>query len=452
MMNVHQISQLSIEHNLEDIIRLPQPEESALANAKQEELYKVAQVFSRLWQELVMNQITLSSDRVTGVCSISGKMTQLEGVLLWDRVLLSLGSYYDFAARAILPPKLTEGKKEIYLIPGLNSKSIDALTAEVERFENVPDYQRQSLILTGIYFNSLFMSYFLRLLRQREQLDMLVMFEKSAHRMLMTMYDLSQIASSVDQRLLANRLFRSSLEYLVEVYSNVEVTWNQEHYPGVFSKINLPELSLLAKRAQVIVQKYGEKEVEKVFEQQLALIAQSLGFYVVSTRRGERTVDLVCISGDPYEKITVLLEAKTSTKPYSLPTKDERALVEYIEEVKRSLRTLPPLKYVLIVGHRAGQNLEKKLAQLQERTEVPIRFCAAQDLADLRESIPGSAPLRALTECILRSSHILPRGFATAVAERYTTEQEAHSDFVRKMLSSQTSLKKCIDALGSNGA
>jgi len=48
---------------------------------------------------------------------------------------------------------------------------------------------------------------------------------------------------------------------------------------AMFSNVNLAELSQLASRAQGIIKKYGERSVEKVFETQLALLAQSLGFY-----------------------------------------------------------------------------------------------------------------------------------------------------------------------------
>lgn len=183
-----------------------------------------------------------------------------------------------------------------------------------------------------------------------------------------------------------------------------------------------------------MVRKYGAKHLEKAFEFQLALIVQSLGLLVVSSQPGERAVDLICISSDPTERGTLLLEAKTSGRPYALPTKDERALLEYIEVVRRSLTTLPPLRLVVILGQTATSTLEGKLAQLEGRAGVPIRFCTAQELADLRESVPGPIAISSLLEAFYASPRVLPRGTLEAVSERYRNNQSAHSAFVKALL------------------
>jgi hypothetical protein len=136
-------------------------------------------------------------------------------------------------------------------------------------------------------------------------------------------------------------------------------------HPGPYSQMRLRELPALASRASVMVDRYGEKRVEKVFETQLSLLVQSLGFAVVRTRSGERRVDLLCIAGGPGE-FTFLLEAKTSARPYSFSTADERALSEYVRDVRRSVAgNIPALRFVLLVGASRGQNSRLQVAEVR---------------------------------------------------------------------------------------
>ena len=143
----------------------------------------------------------------------------------------------------------------------------------------------------------------------------------------------------------------------------------------------------------------------------------------------------MCISSDPSVHMSFLLEAKTSAKPYALPAKDGRALLEYVADARRALSTLPPLRFVLLLGHGPARTVEGKLARLEAAANVPMRFCAAQDLADLRESILGPAPLHALTDEILAGPHVLPRGFVSTVVRSHDAARTAHTAFVEEMLS-----------------
>jgi len=70
---------------------------------------------------------------------------------------------------------------------------------------------------------------------------------------------------------------------------------------------------------------------------------------------------------------------------------------------------------------------------------MPVRFCRVQDLADLRRSIPGPAPLTAFSESVLSGEHVLQRGFAKAIAQSHMDRQAVVSELVRVFLSLQTS-------------
>jgi hypothetical protein len=186
--------------------------------------------------------------------------------------------------------------------------------------------------------------------------------------------------------------------------------------------------------------RYGRKYVERVFEKQLALIMQSFGLYVVSTRVGQSTVDLVCISSDPLERITLLVEAKTTKGNYSLPRKDDRALRDYIDDVRRILTTLPPLSLVLLLGNKPSRTLNAKLGRLETHACVPVRFMPARELALLRERIIGPLPLRIFIREAVARSRIVDATAVTAIVESYDATQAAHRSFVEAMLSTQGTL------------
>jgi|GEM_PF-2465536 len=81
----------------------------------------------------------------------------------------------------------------------------------------------------------------------------------------------------------------------------------QKEAEGSLLGANLKELSLLSVRDEMAIEKYGVKRLEKVFEQKLALIFQSFGFTVVPARPGEARADLLCIARS--DRFTFLVDA-----------------------------------------------------------------------------------------------------------------------------------------------
>ena len=145
------------------------------------------------------------------------------------------------------------------------------------------------------------------------------------------------------------------------------------------------------------------------------------------------TIDLVCISSDPDDRFTALWEAKSTKRAYGLPTDDERAIEEYVVQAKRGLKTLGPLRYILIVSHSPAKSLDRKLIRLEASAGIPIRFATAQSVANLREALPGPAPMLALREAIVTGGHILDKEFWKRSFETMREEQDAHAAFVRSM-------------------
>jgi hypothetical protein len=163
------------------------------------------------------------------------------------------------------------------------------------------------------------------------------------------------------------------------------------------------------------------------------MLASTLGCVVVQTRRFERSVDIVCFSETP--KATFLIEAKTTAGPYSLPTKDERALAEYVETVREGLRFLPSLQLVIIVGPDPTGTLGPKLRRLSLEIGVPIRFLRAGELARARQQIAGSFPLSKFLKCLKEDSEVIDQQTISTLIQWDRTDRQRFLDLVNLRLS-----------------
>ncbi|MEU2612667.1 hypothetical protein ABZ570_13975 [Micromonospora sp. NPDC007271] len=200
------------------------------------------------------------------------------------------------------------------------------------------------------------------------------------------------------------------------------------------SVVHTRDLHRLASRSDAVVARYGEKQVEVRLEQQLSLLFQSLGFYVAGTSRAERRVDLICIApahgGAPF---SMLVEAKSSKGKYALPTKDSRALAEYVDHAS-ALTTVPPLKVVLIVGPEPSGTIEEKLRMLEGGISIPVRYCEAGLLGSLRDALTGPVQPSLFLKHILGSSPVVDRSAILQICSADSNQRKLHTDFVRGLL------------------
>lgn len=211
-----------------------------------------------------------------------------------------------------------------------------------------------------------------------------------------------------------------------------------EHRNLAFGSLVLvQELHLLASRNGTMLERYGAKQVEERFEQQLALLMQSFGFLVVATKRGERRVDLVCLAPSTSgagESFTILVEAKSAGGNYALPTKDSRAIAEYVRATQRALSTLPLVKMVLIVGPAVASTVPGKLQSLESEVGLPIRYVEARLLAEMRRRSPGPIPTDAFLASAVRGDHVLDGRLLAEVSAAEKRVTEAHANFVSALL------------------
>jgi hypothetical protein len=200
------------------------------------------------------------------------------------------------------------------------------------------------------------------------------------------------------------------------------------------------ELHDLACRTEKVISRYGEDEVEARFERQLSLLMQSFGFLVISAKRGQRQVDLICIApGAPGEAFTFLLEAKSTAANYALPTRDARAIQEYVSSVRSVLKTLPPLRLILIVSGNHTKTIDKKITELEASCGIPVRFCGASVLQSLRRQLPGPLDLSQFLKTCTNANKVLNWQNAAHLIQTDAAVRNAHAEFVQKLFKQSTS-------------
>lgn len=414
------------EAGVKFLIALPEPQKSLLAKADSKKLLEVCKSFRKLWGELIIDQILIPHIEITDVPE-NMKIPETKEEI-WDSLFLTVAIYYNYAFRRYV--EVEKGEKD--LPAGISLRSIEKfIQGDVDKDEDIFHLRTMSFE----YFSCMMVLYILPSMKGSSMpVGVISVFESQYHQRIFRFYKYINALSGMKKKV-GMALFGSVLGMAKRVF--VEMPYDKEYMPGAFSAIKTSELSLIASRNEVVIKRYGSKSIEKIFESQLALIMQSFGMYVVSTRMGVSTVDLLCISSFPEKQYTFLIEAKTTNKPYSLPRKDFRALKEYVEDVRRNLQTLPQLKFVVLVAHEPSKNLPNKLREFQTETGVPIRFIHAKQVSGLREKLVGLLPPDIFADKILSSPFVLDKGFVEEIVKSHITLQKAHSDFVEAIFTAK---------------
>jgi hypothetical protein len=158
-----------------------------------------------------------------------------------------------------------------------------------------------------------------------------------------------------------------------------------------YHALNAIDLEGLASRRPSLREKYG-MSIERAFERQLSLLFTSFGYAVIESVPGKRQVDLLCVTASP-APATFVVEAKTTTAShYTLPATHERALDEHVNEVKRNLRGLPPLKLILVVAPAFSKGAARRLEAVGRRHGVGCYGVPVHVLALLRIPHLGEIP------------------------------------------------------------
>jgi hypothetical protein len=387
---------------------LASPYEELRGFTSTDDLLSAAEIFYALLVKLLDGDYGFDSDPVEYKCATCTKLHSYDRRAALNRLLMIIGDFYSYTAHRIIHAE----PQRALDIAGCSPEEYTSLKSG----EGSTDVEWSRELLTN-FIGVLQASGGLYLLRRGDvageaHIDA---YEGILSASSLGVYHVFQSVVTpqgdctlgMEAAFLIRKMLSYTLHLQEVIYRWPMRPWSETHESGAFSSLRLPELQLLATRADAVKARYGDRKVEKVFEQQLALLIQSLGFYVVSTRTGESTVDLVCISADPASPFTFLLEAKSSSRPYTLPSDDRRALLQYVEDVKSNLTTSPPLAFVLVVGGAPQRTLKSKIDELEIAANVPVRFCTAQSLANLRENLIGPNPAGIIKKAILRSDKVI---------------------------------------------
>jgi Holliday junction resolvase len=183
------------------------------------------------------------------------------------------------------------------------------------------------------------------------------------------------------------------------------------------SFLQVYELSQLATQTGRMREKYGPKDVEARFEQQLSLALQTCGFRTVPASRGARRGDIICVN-DRNPPAAILVEAKTSAHPYKLPVRDERALIEYAQQLNASSWIAYPLKLICIIGPEPDRNIADRLKRIEMSTQVPTRYCDIKALVGLLARPPVGVTTNDIIEELVGADRVVSADDLTAVSTK----------------------------------
>ncbi|HEX3734832.1 MAG TPA: hypothetical protein VHU86_06710 [Solirubrobacterales bacterium] len=196
-----------------------------------------------------------------------------------------------------------------------------------------------------------------------------------------------------------------------------------------FAALRLDDVRRLSRRDSALRDIY-DMPIARAFERQLSLLFMSFGFAVIESTPGRRYVDLLCIADTP-EAGTVLVEAKsTAASEYRFPAADQRALVEHVTGVSRTLRGLPRLRLILIVAPRFSSGAAHRIDDVSREVGVACHGIPADLLIELRNNYLGPLPLDVLIEEICKGSPVVDRATVERILRITSSATEAWTKFV----------------------
>ncbi|MBL7489069.1 hypothetical protein I6A60_40875 [Frankia sp. AgB1.9] len=207
--------------------------------------------------------------------------------------------------------------------------------------------------------------------------------------------------------LVAATLLNGSLDRLKLYLDGIVASRPMFEPRSAFAQIGLRDLPDLAARTDYAIDMYGDEHLPQLFEQGLAQLWATLGTSIVESERGSGDADTAAtFSLLRTEEYSFLVAAKSTHRRYSFPTKDRRALTEYVRGVRHELPEHEP-RFVLICGPTPTGTLTLKLELFSAELQVPVRYCTATVLASLRDEISGTIDPELLLETVRLPGAIL---------------------------------------------
>lgn len=419
-------SELVLE-SIDELLALDPPGQTTLASASMETLVAAAARYRGLWLDLLSVAESLPDDR--------DEMSQAQ---LFERLLVVIGSNFDYAANRILNAG-DHGELHSTAFVASDTEIVTSVIAAINaRIEDTGEARPIDVAhLFGCYLLANYILYLTAATALRMAAGGAMSPTRKRNFDRQFSVSLSHIAewlgtASVGVGALVSRIVKSGLRQAARIASEQVEASDVDHAPGPFSLVRPQDLGLLAARDSAMIHRYGAKGVGEEFELQLGYTLQSLGFITVPALPGERSVDHYCLSYEGGSKLPFLVDGKTTKGDYGLPARDERAFKEYVHDLEVSTLALPDPALLLIVGPRGSSTLEGKLKRLDDAIRPAVRFLRAQLLADLRELTPGAIPSDLFLKALEVEPLIVREDFPAKLAERLEEVQIAHQVMVRK--------------------
>lgn len=416
----------SLNRVLKHILALPMPPDSSWAKASTATLRRFNTKYLELWISLFEEAIPApNAPRHREPTNSTMHLCREDWESAWATLLCYHSSVFTWLI--FRNSTLDEGLAAALL-------RMDAISKNIGQ-ARIPKYRRWAWEFSGLYIHQVAILCALHGLRKNDHVPLGIVYnlEMQYHQMMPRLFRMGLQARAKTPKNASSLVIGYILHATSDIYRHVASTVDMGCLYGPHSMIKPSELDSLAARSLSMRRKYGDKRISFVFEHQLALILQSLGFYVIKTRTGHRTVDLTCVSPDPRARATLLIEAKSTCDKYSLPASDERALRDYIRDTRKRLSTLPPLRAAIIVSSKSGPNMQNKLANISAQEGVPVRFLAASELGRIREFLDAPFDHASFIEYVIAAPPVLPKGVSTVICDVMRQNQEAHATLVNQL-------------------
>jgi len=416
---IREVLALRLPDNLVSLLRSPAPPEDCKLNAALDPglVLQLLIQSATWWKALAGNEMDLPAE--VDLQTVHPGLI-LRGETVRNAAFMAVASYFAFAACQLIQGGHAVGKEWPQLDPGMGNR-IQEILGNVDKMR-----PRDLAGVLYTLFAILFGAWAEISWTTPVPADLVPTFAAQyiGTTALHFLAELGPLLGEGEQKALFRTVMAASTAAYRRVGNPIRSSWVP---PIEHSRLDLVGLS---RRQPVAIKRHGAPQVARAFERAMTIVMQSFGFYVVTADLGEEISDLICIC----EEYSLILDCKTSARPYSLPTDDSRALRDYVARVRSDLRTLPALSLLLVVGPPPTAGLARRLKQLELEAQLPVRYCSAEILGRLRGMIPGAVAPSPFLRAAHESPSVIPDSFADVITAAWEKRQEAHSQFVKALL------------------
>lgn len=180
-----------------------------------------------------------------------------------------------------------------------------------------------------------------------------------------------------------------------------------------------------------------EMSTERAFERQLAILFTTFGFAVVESKPGRRWVDFLCVASAS-TPATIAIEAKSASHPeYVFRADAQRALVEHVDNVRRTLHGLPPLRLVVIVAPALSTGAAERIGRVADQIGIPCCGFPLDLLCELRQRHLGHLPFDIFERIITSGPYVVDPKTLEELLATFTAQTDELRNLIEMELQAQ---------------